>query len=74
MLLFVIALGSLLWMHFAILRMNRSRHPELREDTDLPEIMAAQEAVRQARIAADAATQAARAAAAAAEAVRKRGS
>ena len=41
MLLFVVALASLLWMHFAILRMNRSRHPELRGETDLPEIMTA---------------------------------
>ncbi|MCC7096179.1 MAG: NarK/NasA family nitrate transporter [Thermomonas sp.] len=72
MLLFVIALTSLLWMHFAILRSNRARHPEMARDTDLPEIMAAQEAVRQARIAAEAAEQAARAATAAAEAVRKR--
>ena len=72
MLLFGIALTSLLWMHFAILRSNRARHPEMARDTDLPEIMAAQEAVRQARIAAEAAEQAARAATAAAEAVRKR--
>src|SRR3546814_6934075 len=40
MLLFVIALANLLWMHFAILRMDRSRHPEIKADTDLPEIMA----------------------------------
>ncbi len=72
MLLFAIALTNLLWMHFAILRMNRLRHPELGEDTDLPEIMAAQEAARHARVAAEAAEQAARAAAAAAEAARKR--
>src|SRR3546814_13087175 len=39
MLLFVIALANLLWMHFAILRMDRSRHPEIKADTDLPEIM-----------------------------------
>lgn len=76
MLLFGIALTSLLWMHFSILRMNRLRHPELLEETDLPEIMAAHEAVRHARAAAEAADQAARAAAAAAAAasavVRKR--
>lgn len=72
MLLFGIALCSLLWMHFSILRMNRSRHPELRKDTDLPEIMAAQEAARHAQAAAAAAEQAARAAAAAAEAALKR--
>lgn len=41
MLLFVIALTSLLWMHFAILRLNRSRYPELCSETDLPEIMSA---------------------------------
>src|SRR3546814_14595625 len=40
MLLFVIALANLLWMHFAILRMDRSRHPAIKADTDLPEIMA----------------------------------
>ncbi len=40
MLLFAIALTNLLWMHFAILRMNRTRHPELAAETDLPEIMA----------------------------------
>ncbi|HRO62547.1 MFS transporter [Thermomonas sp.] len=73
MLLFAIALTNLLWMHFAILRANRARHPELVADTDLPEIMAAQEAARHAQAAADAAQQAAQAAAAAAEAARKRG-
>lgn len=72
MLLFAIALTNLLWMHFAILRANRARHPELARDTDLPEIMAAQEAARHARAAAEAASEAARAAAAAAEAARKR--
>ncbi len=72
MLLFAIALTNLLWMHFSILRMNRQRHPELGADTDLPEIMAAQEAARHAKAAADAAQQAAQAAAAAAEAARKR--
>ncbi|MGD9598003.1 MAG: nitrate/nitrite transporter [Steroidobacteraceae bacterium] len=74
MLLFVIALASLLWMHFAIARMDRARHPELKADTDLPEIMAAHEAARHARVAAEAAANAARAATAAAEAARKRSS
>ncbi len=41
MLLFVIVTVALTWMHFAIRRMDRKRHPEIREDTDLPEIMAA---------------------------------
>ena len=71
MLLFGIALTNLLWMHFSILKMNRDRHPELMADTDLPEIMAAQEAARHAKVAADAAQQAAQAAAAAADAARK---
>lgn len=71
MLLFAIALTSLLWMHFSILRMNRQRHPELGQDTDLPEIMAAQEAAQQARRAAEAAHAAARAAAVAAQAALK---
>lgn len=69
MLLFVIALTSLLWMHFSILSMNRQRHPELIDETDLPEIMAAKEAVQHAQRAAEAAAQAAQAAKAAAEAV-----
>ncbi|MCC6209409.1 MAG: NarK/NasA family nitrate transporter [Burkholderiales bacterium] len=72
MLLFVIALTNLLWMHFAIVRMNRQRHPQLLADTDLPEIMAAQEAADRARVAAEAASEAARAAQAAALAARKR--
>lgn len=71
MLLFLVALASLLWMHFAILRMDRRRHPELKTETDLPEIMIAFEAVEQARIAAKAAAAAAEAAAAAANAARK---
>ncbi len=76
MLLFAIALSNLLWMHFAILRMDRMRHPELGTDTDLPEIMAAQQAARHAQAAAaaaaQAAAQAARAAAAVASVARKR--
>lgn len=67
MLLFVIALAGLLWMHFAIQRMNRSRHPEIKADTDLPEIMAAVlDATRRAQAAAEAAGKAAREASAAA--------
>jgi len=72
MLLFVIALTSLLWMHFAILRMNRSRHPEIKSDTDLPEIMMALEAAERAGAAAQAAAEAAKAAAAAASAARSK--
>lgn len=61
MLLFVIALVSLLWMHFAILRLNRARHPELKSETDLPEIMAAVvAATERAQAAADAAGKAVR--------------
>ncbi|MCE7949513.1 MAG: NarK/NasA family nitrate transporter [Xanthomonadales bacterium PRO7] len=66
MLLFVIALTNLLWMHFAILRMNRTRHPQLKADTDLPEIMAVRDAVLRAREAAEAASKAAHEAAMAA--------
>src|SRR3546814_20462387 len=40
LLLFVIAIANMLWMHFAILRMDRSRPPEIKAATDLPEIMA----------------------------------
>lgn len=72
MLLFIVAIAGLLWMHFAILRMNRQRYPELRGETDLPEIMAAREAAHHAEVAARAAGEAARAAAAAAAAARQR--
>lgn len=41
MLLFVLVALALTWMHFAILRMDARRHPELQRDRDLPEIMAA---------------------------------
>lgn len=71
MLLFAIAAVNLLWMHFAILRLNRERHPELKADTDLPEIMSAMNAAERARQAAKAAAEAADAAAAAAEAARR---
>jgi NNP family nitrate/nitrite transporter-like MFS transporter len=39
MLLFVLVSTALVWMHFAIRRMDVSRHPQLSRDTDLPEIM-----------------------------------
>jgi NNP family nitrate/nitrite transporter-like MFS transporter len=41
MLLFVLVATALAWMHFAIQRMDRARHPEIGRETDLPEIMAA---------------------------------
>lgn len=41
MLLFLLVSGALVWMHFAIRRMEMARHPQLGRDTDLPEIMAA---------------------------------
>lgn len=66
MLLFAVAGVSVLWMHFSVLALNRKLHPELKTETDLPELMQAVAAAEQARIAADAAAQAAAAAAAAA--------
>lgn len=39
MLLFLLVAGALAWMHFAIRRMDEQRHPALRRDTDLPEVM-----------------------------------
>jgi NNP family nitrate/nitrite transporter-like MFS transporter len=39
MLLFALVAIALTWMHFAIRRMDEARHPELRRDTDLPEVM-----------------------------------
>ncbi|HSM11648.1 MAG TPA: nitrate/nitrite transporter [Lysobacter sp.] len=41
MLLFALVSIALTWMHFAIQRMDRARHPEVGRETDLPEIMAA---------------------------------
>ena len=38
MLLFALVAGAMLWMHFAILRMERKAHPELRELPELPEM------------------------------------
>jgi NNP family nitrate/nitrite transporter-like MFS transporter len=71
MLLFAIAAVNLVWMHFAIRRMDRRRHPEIAADTDLPEIMSAIEAAEHARIAAKAAADAADAAAVAAASARR---
>lgn len=42
MLLFVIVAVSLVWMHFAIRRMERQRFPQIKSETDLPEIMASE--------------------------------
>ncbi|HET8940689.1 MAG TPA: nitrate/nitrite transporter [Rudaea sp.] len=48
MLLFGIAAVNLAWMHFAIRRMERKHFPQIKRETDLPEIM---EAARQENIA-----------------------
>lgn len=42
MLLFILVSVSLAWMHFAIRRMELSRHPQIGRETDLPEIMQGQ--------------------------------
>jgi NNP family nitrate/nitrite transporter-like MFS transporter len=39
MLLFVLVATALVWMHFAIRRMELARNPQLSRETDLPEIM-----------------------------------
>ena len=39
MLLFVVVACALAWMHFAIRRMERSKFPQLDQETDLPEII-----------------------------------
>jgi NNP family nitrate/nitrite transporter-like MFS transporter len=70
MLLFAIALTNLLWMHFAILRMDRTRHPGLKTERDLPEIIAVRDAALRAREAAEVASKAAQEAAAAAQRLR----
>jgi NNP family nitrate/nitrite transporter-like MFS transporter len=44
MLLFVLVSIALVWMHFAIRRMDLAQHPEVGRDTDLPELMAAAQA------------------------------
>ena len=41
MLLFILVTTAMLWMHFAIRRMDVAQHPQITRDTDLPEIMAA---------------------------------
>ncbi len=41
MLLFLLVASALVWMHFAINRMDASRHPQVAKDRDLPEIMVA---------------------------------
>ena len=46
MLLFAIGGINLLWMHFAIRRIDHKRFPAMAEETDLPEIMAAAEATQ----------------------------
>jgi len=43
MLLFALVTCALVWMHFAIRRMERREFPHVEHATDLPEIMAAQE-------------------------------
>ena len=70
MLLFAVAAVSLSWMHFAIQRMNRLRHPGLHAETDLPEIMQVLDAARRAQAAAETARRAAEEAAAAARKLR----
>jgi NNP family nitrate/nitrite transporter-like MFS transporter len=72
MLLFGIAGINLLWMHFAIQRMDRRRFPQIKADTDLPEIMSLVDAAEQARAAARTAAAAAEAAAAAASAAARK--
>lgn len=46
MLLFVIVAISLVWMHIAIRRMERKKFPQIKTDTDLPEIVVAAEQVK----------------------------
>lgn len=43
MLLFVLVAAALVWMHFAIRRMDLARNPQLGRETDLPEIMRARQ-------------------------------
>lgn len=43
MLLFVLVATALVWMHFAIRRMELARNPQLGRETDLPEIMQARQ-------------------------------
>lgn len=53
MLLFAVGAINLLWMHFAIRRMEHRHFPVLATETDLPEIMAAAEANRHGRSGSD---------------------
>jgi NNP family nitrate/nitrite transporter-like MFS transporter len=39
MLLFVLVATALVWMHFAIRRMERRHFPQIKGETDLPEII-----------------------------------
>jgi NNP family nitrate/nitrite transporter-like MFS transporter len=39
MLLFALVATALIWMHIAIRRMERRHFPEIKDETDLPEIM-----------------------------------
>lgn len=43
MLLFVVVASALAWMHFAIRRMERRHFPQISRETDLPEIIDAQQ-------------------------------
>jgi hypothetical protein len=41
MLLFGLVTANLIWMHVTIRRMDLARHPDIREDTDLPAMLQA---------------------------------
>lgn len=49
MLLFVLVATALVWMHFAIRRMERRHFPQLDRETDLPEAIEAAHAAAQPR-------------------------
>ncbi|MNU95352.1 hypothetical protein D3C71_853650 [compost metagenome] len=49
MLLFVVVSAALVWMHFAIRRMERKHFPQLDKETDLPEAMDAARATQHSR-------------------------
>lgn len=49
MLLFVVVSSALVWMHFAIRRMERKHFPQLDKETDLPEAMDAARATQHRR-------------------------
>jgi NNP family nitrate/nitrite transporter-like MFS transporter len=42
MLLFLVVVVNVTWMHFAIRRMEAARYPQIKRDTDLPEMLEAQ--------------------------------